>query len=208
MTSDETGDSSRNKNSGKKPHKPAVPTLPTAEATAVSSAALQPPVVVPLLPLRVASATLLLPRVPQAGASGLPLPFAAAVLLHALPVITRQQDSSVEHQVATRLPPMKRVAAAAAGIAAERMSPSGRQSDELAIAANYATGVAAAAAAGPDTASGAASNRFLYTRNLLAADASLTYYSAATVTVTPATPEAAYSGSVTINAPMADTVRP
>ena len=162
---------------------------------------------VPLLPpSRVASATLLL-RVPPAGASGLPLTFTAAVV-QALPDITRQRQDSVDH-VATRLPPMKRVTAAAtAGIAVERMSPSGRQSDEqLAIVANYAT-AAAAAAAGPYTASGAASDRLLYTRNILAADASLTYYSAATVTVTPATLEAAYSGSVTINAPMADTVRP
>ena len=162
---------------------------------------------VPLLPpSRVASATLLLLRVPPAGASGLSLTFTAAVV-QALPVITRQQDS-VDHVATRRLPPMKRVAAAAAGITVERMSPSGRQSDEqLAIVANYAA-AAAAAAARADTASGAtaASNR--YNRNLLAADASLTYYSAATVTVTPATPEAAYSGSVTINAPMADTVRP
>ena len=65
---------------------------------------------------------------------------------------------------------------------------------------------ATSGAAAVDTVvSAAGSYRFSYTRSLLS-DASLTD-PAATVTVTPATPEAANSGTVTITAPGADTVR-
>ena len=63
-----------------------------------------------------------------------------------------------------------------------------------------------AAAADTTVVSAAGSYRFSYTRRSLLSDASLTD-PAATVTITPATPEAANTGTVTITAPMADTVR-
>ena len=71
-------------------------------------------------------------------------------------------------------------------------------------AAGLGTSAAAVGAAADAT---VADNRLTHTRNLLAsADASITDFAAGAVTVTPATSEVDTSGTLTIMAPMADTV--
>ena len=75
--------------------------------------------------------------------------------------------------------------------------------DEAAVVTASAAAGAASAEAADATAAGSG---FSHTRSLLS-DASLTDYSDTTVTVTPATPEAANTGTLTIIAPRAETVR-
>ena len=114
-----------------------------------------------------------------------------APVVHVLPVAL--QDSSGGHVVtvmeaAAWLPPVRGVAGHI-------------------VAAVVVNPAAAAPVAGPDAA--AAGNSLTHSRrNLLAGDVSLTDYSAATVAVSPATPEAEYSETLTIDAPMAYMVRP
>ena len=105
-------------------------------------------------------------------------------------------DFTIERAVAL-LPAAKM---AGADFTIELVLPGG----EIGRVGNSSATLGAAAA---DTAviSAEGSSRFSYTRSLLS-DASLTD-PAATVTVTPSTPEAANTGTVTITAPMADTVR-
>ena len=125
------------------------------------------------------------------------LPFTA--VLHLLPVThqVRMNHTATAAAAVARLTPAKRVA----GIAVERVPPSGRN-DNLAKRVN-------SAAAASVHATAAAGHRFMYgPQNLLRSDtSSLAFYSTTTVTVTPAaTAEAACSGSLTVNAPLADTV--
>ena len=130
--------------------------------------------------VRLKAVTLLPP--PKAEPVLLPL----AAVVHVLPVALQDSSTSGDHfvtvtEAAAWLPPVRGVAGHPA---------------------------ADAVVAGPD-AGAAAGNSLTHSRNLrLAGDVSLTDYSAATVAVSPATPEAEYSGTLTINAPMAYMVRP
>ena len=138
--------------------------------------------------VRLKAVTLLPP--PKAEPVLLPL----AAVVHVLPVALQDSSTSGDHfvtvtEAAAWLPPVRGVAGHI-------------------VAAVVVNPAADAVVAGPD-AGAAAGNSLTHSRNLrLAGDVSLTDYSAATVAVSPATPEAEYSGTLTINAPMAYMVRP
>ena len=147
-----------------------------------------------------ATAVTLLPLAPPQS-----LPSTAFVRVPLLPVAHQDRAGNVVTAVVvvsaaaeTPLPLLVKRAMPAGITIAEPAGPSGRI-DEAAV-------VTATAAAGAASDAMAAGSRLSYTRNLLS-DASLTDYSDTTVTVTPATPEAANTGTLTIIAPRAETVR-
>ena len=195
------GDDGDNNTTRRKPGKPISVLL-----TSMQTPALQPAVM--LLPK---AADTLLPPLPAL--TSMPLPPLTSPAVVRIPPVARHYSSTVVGQVgmtaatvaATWLPPAK------SGPVAGCITM--HNNKRAAASSQIKTAVDSAAAVGADDAANvtmreAGSSMSSYTRSRLRlSDASLRQDSSDTMTaVTAATPEAARSGTVTITAPLADTV--